>query len=163
MLKLYLLRHAQAAGSFDVDDYQRPLTLHGIEQAQSLAPSLPNIHLCLCSSALRTKMTLDSLKKAEANIDKTTFSDELYNAPTGALLKAIQQSGTAQNFLLIAHNPGIHQLANILVKQDTSHEHLEHLRFDYRPATLSIFECNIDNWKDIQPAQNKLTQLITPT
>jgi len=159
MLKLYLLRHAQAAGSFDVDDYQRPLTLHGIEQAQSLSPSLPDIHLCLCSSALRTKMTLEGLQKKEANIDKTTFSDELYNAPTGALINAIQQSGTAQNLLLIAHNPGIHQLANILARENNN-EQRERLRFDYAPATLSVFDCDIKDWKDIQPAQNKLIDLV---
>ena len=160
MLKLYLLRHAQAAGSFDVDDYQRPLTLHGIEQAQAVATSLPDIHLCLCSSALRTKMTLDSLKKAEANIAKTTFSDELYNAPTGALLNAIQQAGDVQNLLLIAHNPGIHQLANTLTMEDNS-EIRNKLIYQYAPASLSVLECPIENWKDIQPQQNKLVELIT--
>jgi len=161
MLKLFILRHAQAAGSYDVDDYQRPLTLNGIEQAQSLAPSLPNINLCLCSSALRTKMTLDSLQKNDAEIGKTIFSDTLYNAPRGALLNATQQSGTAQSLLLIAHNPGIHQLANMLASEEDSQDRNK-LMYQYSPATLSVLECPIDDWKNIQPAQNNLIELIVP-
>ena len=161
MLKLYLLRHAQAAGSYDVDDYQRPLTLHGIQQAQNVATSLPDIKLCICSPALRTKMTLDSLLKAEANIQKTLYSDKIYNGPAGELMAAIQAQGDEENLLLIAHNPGIHQLADTLSTEDESKQR-EHLRFNYAPATLSVLECPIERWKDIQPHKNTLIDLIIP-
>ena len=159
MLKLFILRHAQAASDYNVDDYQRPLTLHGIEQAGLVASSLPNIETAICSSALRTKMTLEAVKKAGTNIKKTLYSDAIYNAPAGELLTAIQGAGTAKTLLIIAHNPGIHQLANILSAEDSSTLR-EELRFSYAPATLSILECPIDNWADIKPQKNTLVDLV---
>lgn len=161
MFKLHLLRHAQAAGSYDVDDYQRPLTLHGIEQATLIASSLPAINLAICSSALRTKMTLENIEQAGADINKTIFSDEIYNGSSGDLLNAIQNCDTQENLLIVAHNPGIHQLANLLCHDDKTSAR-EQLKYNYAPATLSILECPITNWTDIQPAQNKLIDFMSP-
>ena len=161
MLKLFLLRHAQAAGSYDVDDYQRPLTLHGIEQATLVSSSLPALNLAICSSALRTKMTLDNIERAGTDIQKTIFSDVIYNGSAGDLLNSIQTCDAQENLMIVAHNPGIHQLANLLCPDEKTKER-EQLKYNYAPATLSVLECPITSWKDIQPAQNKLATLISP-
>lgn len=160
MPKLYLLRHAQAEGGFDKSDKDRALTAHGINQSKEVSAHLTNIPLCLCSGATRTKMTLESAIEGNTQINKTNFIDELYNAPAGVLLNAIQQADTANDLLLIAHNPGIHQLANILAHEDESAIR-EKLRFQYAPATLSILDCQIEKWADIKPAQNTLLDFIT--
>lgn len=161
MLKLFLLRHAEAASSFDVDDYQRPLTLYGIGQAQQVKQNLPDIDKALCSSALRTKMTLDAIEKMQGVIRQKTYSDKIYNGSPGDLMAAIQECGEEKTLLVIAHNPGIHQLANILCNDDGS-ENIELLKYSYNPATLSIIECDIKKWSDLKPAQNKLLDLIIP-
>lgn len=162
MLKLFLLRHAQAAGSYDVDDYQRPLTTpHGIQQAQSVALSLPPITLAICSAANRTRMTLDSIETTNGIVQQTKYSDDIYNGSAGDLLSAIQECGQEETLLIIAHNPGIHQLANVLASEDGSKDR-ELLRYDYAPATLSILECPIENWAEIKPSQNKLVDLVIP-
>ena len=162
MYKLFLLRHAQAAGSFDVDDHARTLTAHGIEQSQNVTKHLPEIDLALCSDALRTKTTLETIEQAGVVIAKTHYSNDLYNAPTGTLLAHIQQAGTAENLLLIAHNPAIHQLA-VMLNDDDKNALSNKLIYGYAPATLSVFECNIDNWANIQPHENRLVDLIIPT
>ena len=160
MRKLYLLRHAQATGGFDVADKDRTLSDHGINQAKTIGGTLPDIDLCLCSSALRTRMTYDNVIEGGANIKKVDYQDALYNAPAGDLLHAIQNAGDVENILLIAHNPGIHQLANMLIKEDSSSLR-ERLRFDYAPATLCVLDCHLVVWPDLQVAQNQLLDLVT--
>ena len=160
MPKLYLLRHAQAASDFDTDDKERPLTPHGVGQAQSLISHIPDIQKTLCSSAKRTQMTAQSIKDINGNLGFIEYRDDLYNAPAGNILHAIQECNT-ENLLVIAHNPGIHLLARSLVNSGDKGK-LEQLNIFYNPSTLSVFDCDIDNWKNIQPQSNKLLDLIIP-
>lgn len=162
MLKLFILRHAQAAGSYDVDDHERPLTPHGIEQAKNVAASLPTINLALCSSAKRTRMTLEGVQQGGATLQKVIHSNDIYNGSAGDLLTAIQSCNKEETLLIIAHNPGIHQLANLL-SAENENTLRENLRYAYAPATLSVLECPIENWKNIQPHANKLIDLIVAT
>lgn len=160
MPQLYLLRHAQAGSSLSTKDQDRSLTPHGIEQAKTVAPYLNDIDLALCSSAKRTRMTLQTVIDAGANIKKIDYLDTLYNAPAGEILKALQ-SCEAQNILIIAHNPGIHQLAGTFVGEGNKSQ-VGKLKLFYQPATLSIFDCPIESWGDIQPQSNTLLDLIIP-
>ena len=160
MRTLYVMRHADSPMSFDMNDKERPLSAHGMEQAKSVAPHLNDIQHVLCSSAMRTKMTCEVLIEAGTQVGKVDYLDELYNAPMGVLLDVIQRA-EAENILLIAHNPGIHALANFLAIDDGSSE-VEKLKLFYNPATVSVFDCDIENWANIQPNANKLTDLIIP-
>lgn len=160
MPKLYLLRHAEAPSCFELSDKDRPLSTHGISQAKNVAAHLKDIDLVLCSSATRTKMTCAALIEGGANFKNIEYLDALYNAPAGDLLSSIQ-TVNAQNIMVIAHNPGIHVLANRLVGGGDKGQ-IEKLNLFYNPATLSIFECDIERWADIQPHQNTLIDLIIP-
>ena len=161
---LYLLRHAQAASDMTVNDKDRALTLHGLSQASQIGAYLNDrsitIDQLLCSSARRTKMTAAEVKKAGAIIKKENFSDEIYNAPAGSILNAIQKSD-GDHLLVVAHNPGIHQLANMLVGEG-ERVHLERLMMGYDPATLCVLKCACESWTDIQPQGNALVDLIQP-
>ena len=160
MAKLYLLRHAQAASFLNGDDKDRMLTAHGIEQAKEVAKYIIDVDLALCSGAKRTQMTLENAVQAGANIKKTDILDSLYNAPAGDLLNAIH-SCADQNILVIAHNPGIHILAKTLTGRGEETQ-IEKLNIFYNPATLSIFDCDINNWADLKPQENTLVDLIIP-
>lgn len=160
MPKLYLLRHAQAASSLGGEDKDRPLTPQGIGQAKSIGPHLQDIDLALCSSARRTKETLKHAGESGATIKKIETLDILYNAMAGELLNAVQ-SYASNNILVVAHNPGIHQFAKILTG-DGEPDQLEKLNLFYNPATLSIFDCPIESWRELKPAQNKLIDLVIP-
>lgn len=158
MRKLYLLRHAQAENSLEGADKDRCLSAHGLTQAANVAAHLGEIDMALCSGATRTQMTLKAMTDAGAIVKNTEILDALYNAPAGEILSAIQKQSST-NILVVAHNPGIHQLANILVGGGDA-KMVEALRLSYRPATLSIFECDVDKWGALQPQSCTLTQLI---
>ena len=160
MPKLFLLRHAQASSSFDMDDKDRPLTPHGVAQAQSLAAHLKDVQKTLCSSARRTQMTASAIKKAHGNLGVIEYQDALYNAPAGDVLTAIQQCGS-ENLLVIAHNPGIHLLARSIADKGDRAK-LEKLNIFYNPASLSIFDCAIEHWADLEPYSNTLIDFIIP-
>lgn len=161
MRKLYLMRHADAPMAYDMLDKDRPLSPYGIDQAKSIAKHLEVIDHVLCSSATRTKMTCEALIEAGVKIGKIDYLDNLYNAPAGILLEKLQ-SASSQSIMIIAHNPGIHALANMLAKDEVNNAQVEQLRLFYNPATLSIFECVIDDWKNIEVGNNQLNNLIIP-
>lgn len=160
---LYLLRHAQAESALNCDDKDRPLSAQGIQQAQKIGLYLKSkaINTVICSSAKRTRMTLKAVQENGEEFENIKYSDAAYNAPVGELLNIIQAS-SADNILLIAHNPGIHMLANIFINDDDENANTEKLKIFYRPATLAVIECEIDRWKDIQRHENKLIDLVIP-
>ncbi len=159
MPKLYLLRHAQASSSFDVEDKDRPLSPHGIKQAKQLAGYIKDVQKTLCSAARRTQMTANAIKKAHGNIGAIEYQDALTNAPAGDILNSIQRCGS-ENLLVIAHNPGIHLLARSMADKGDSAK-LEKLNIFYNPASLSIFDCAIEMWSDLKPQSNTLIDFIT--
>lgn len=160
MKKLFILRHAEAPGSYDLSDKERPLSERGIKQAKSVATHIKNVDHVLCSSALRTKMTFQAMEQSGLQVGKVDYLDTIYNAPAGDLLHEIQKA-ESESLLVIAHNPGIHALAATLSGKGEQIK-LEQLNLAYHPATLTILECPIDNWSEIQPQQNKLIDLVIP-
>lgn len=141
MRKIYLLRHAEATSEFSAPDKDRRLTNFGKSQATEMGIILSQhqINHVLCSSAARTQETLKELQNAGAVFGEVKIIDELYNAPADIL--SIHIENTKGNVLLIAHNPGIHQLA-FQMAQDGDDALINQLAMGYAPATLSIFENN---------------------
>jgi len=155
MRTLYILRHAQAESGFSVQDHQRSLTDYGIQQAQKAGQYLEDIDAVLCSSAKRTVMTMEeALSESEHKVD---ILEKLYNSSTTDLLNTIKEKGgKAQNLLVVAHNPGIHMLAHDLVDKRISSQQLEMLSVSYPPCTLTIVECEIDDWSKLSNEENNL-------
>lgn len=123
MHMLHLLRHAKSSWKDDVEDHQRPLSRRGREAARGLGRSLPNlaggIDLVLCSSAARTRETLDLALAGFAVRPRSSIEDALYLASCDELLKRLRRLDEADgNVLLIGHNPGLHELAVALAEPD---------------------------------------------
>jgi phosphohistidine phosphatase len=119
--QLYLLRHAKS--SWDdpgVDDHDRPLAGRGekalARMREHLARAAAGPELVLCSSARRTRMTLDGIADAlPADVD-IEVEDGLYAATGGALLSRLHQvPDDVGRVMLIGHNPGLEDLALLLV------------------------------------------------
>ncbi|MEM9469473.1 MAG: histidine phosphatase family protein [Pseudomonadota bacterium] len=159
MKKLYLLRHAEASSDFSSDDKDRSLTSHGVAQARLLAHHFIDIDITLCSSAKRTQMTAEAVKESDGNLGTIEYQDFLYNAPAGDLLGALQER-SENNVLIIAHNPGIHMLARSIADKGDQ-EQRDKLSLFYPPASLSIFDCDIESWKQLEPYSQKLLDFIT--
>jgi phosphohistidine phosphatase len=110
---LLLLRHAKSDYPPGVTDHERPLAPRGIREAALagdwLRAHAPAVDAVLCSSATRTRQTLERTR-----IDAPTeFVDRLYDATPGAVIDEI--NGVSSRFdrstkniatlLVIGHEP----------------------------------------------------------
>ena len=159
MKQLMILRHAQALGvEPGGDDKSRKLSPKGIEDAKALGALMERQNLqpdlVLCSAAVRTRQTLDGLLNVIA-VGRIDYSDTLYNADFSVLLNAVQgQSNDINNLLLVAHNPGIHTFAARLASDESEQFLIERLMMSYAPATMTVLQCDIENWADLEVYQN---------
>ncbi|MGH1456643.1 MAG: SixA phosphatase family protein [Alphaproteobacteria bacterium] len=163
--KLFLLRHAQATSSSSSSDKDRSLTPQGKDDAKALGVEMQKKgfipDLILCSSALRTKQTLEGLQHS-LGVENVEYQDILYNGSTGDYLYQIQQVDDAyNNILFIAHNPSIYELV-ILLGGMGNDSVMQRLSEGYQPATLSVIDVKAEHWADIQPAENTLLTIKNP-
>ena len=119
MPKLHLLRHAKSSWKEDIADRERPLNKRGREAARLVGVHLPGavgqLDLVLCSNARRTRQTLELILAEFPAQPRCLIEDGLYLADCATLLERLKRlDEAAVNVLLIAHNPGLHDLAMAL-------------------------------------------------
>ncbi|MFN0143887.1 MAG: SixA phosphatase family protein [Mycobacterium sp.] len=112
MRTLVLMRHAKSAYPDGVPDHDRPLAARGIREAGLagawLRDEVPPIDAVLCSTAVRTRQTLDRTG-VEA---PASYLEQLYGATPGTILGEINQTGDdVRTLLLVNHEPTVSQLA----------------------------------------------------
>lgn len=155
MKNIYLLRHCQAESAFGGVDKQRDLSAHGKAEGEALGHYLRENNIVfdhvLCSSAQRTSETLDRIIHGGAEISGTVnFVDALYNASAGDMFEVIKQAtDDSHNLLIVAHNPGIQLIANMLI--DSGDESLISRQAMFcAPGTMSMIKLPIERWADIE-------------
>jgi phosphohistidine phosphatase len=119
MRTLHLLRHAKSSWDDEtLTDHERPLSPRGIRDAKRIAKHLGTLgappDVVLCSSAVRTRQTLDLVKSSlgEAAVH---VEEGLYGASAEALLERLHAiPDSAHSALVIGHNPGLEQLVLLL-------------------------------------------------
>lgn len=112
MTKLVILRHAKAE-KLAPTDKDRPLSTKGQEQARQVKQWLDDHDIVLdyavVSSAARTRETFSGLRSP----CQVEFSDKAYNAAGYTLAQLVGECpDDASEIVIIAHNPGITELAN---------------------------------------------------
>lgn len=158
MKHLILLRHAKSSwANPEIDDFDRPLNKRGKRASADIGKWLRTSGWApdeiICSSARRTRETVERLKLP----GEPVLRDDIYEAPTGALLAAVQEA-TGATVLLVGHNPGIGALAAYLAA-----ERPDHARFDdYPTGAMTILRFDLKDWRDIQPASGDLVLFLTP-
>jgi phosphohistidine phosphatase len=110
-MKLHLLRHAKTNPTSPSGlDFDRELMPRGYEQLQEFKAFHANhpfqVGQILCSSAVRTRQTLEEIKGLFSGVP-VTFIDELYLSSSGEMLQIINQLQCAEDLLVIGHNEGI--------------------------------------------------------
>src|SRR3712207_852951 len=118
MLELLLLRHAKSRWDRPEDeDHERDLAPRGLEaaarigrliQEQNLIPEL-----ALCSTATRARRTWALAAAAIGWEIRTRYIRELYLAAPDEILGLIRQQEGPKRLLLVGHNPGLHELAQL--------------------------------------------------
>jgi phosphohistidine phosphatase len=159
---LYLLRHANAAPATPpaMSDFDRTLSGVGVRQARLVGRYMQENRLVPdfihASAAVRTTQTariiMGGIFGTAIEQVANNFDQELFNAPEEKLLAAIQATGNdRRTLMLVAHNPGVADLAFTLGKVN-----------HYEPGTLSIFRAKCDSWADFSPQTAKLEKVFVP-
>jgi phosphohistidine phosphatase len=126
MKRLTLMRHGDARWKdAGLSDLERPLNRRGSAAAEGMARRLLELELVpdlmLVSPARRTQQTAEIVAR-ELSIParRVVREERLYLAAVGDLLQVIRDTGPRiSHLLLIAHNPGISELAGLLVPEGT--------------------------------------------
>ena len=168
MRALYLMRHASAdAGSPGSADHARALTERGHREAEAIgahiAGWLPAPAMVLCSSAVRAKETLERVRAYLPGSCEVMLDRELYLASPGALATCISEADAdGPALLVIAHNPGIHQLALELIGEENGDP-----LGSFAPACCAHLELDIGSWAalatpDGVAGRTRLVQIAVP-
>ncbi len=171
MKTLLLLRHAEAARKEPGGgDHDRGLSEAGLRSARRLGEWLAREGFLpehvVCSSARRARETLEALSLPRATAGSFRFERELYLASADALLDRVaglgEESATAGDcVMLVAHNPGIADLAEWLVAGGDAAS-LDRLRRGYPPAALAALALDVPDWSAAAPRCARLTTFTTP-
>lgn len=169
MRQLLLLRHAKSSWADPkLSDHARPLDPHGQRAAAAMRNAMRDLGLApdivLVSSARRTLQTLDALEPW----DETPLiepMDTLYLATATQLLNALHGvAETARSVLLIAHNPGLHELALKLAGAnalEAAPDGLRRLAAGYPTAALTEFSVP-GPWWSLGEGGGRLLRFLTP-
>jgi phosphohistidine phosphatase len=124
MKRLTLMRHGEARWKdAGVSDLERPLNRRGSGAAEAMARRLLELQLVpellLVSPAVRTQQTADIVARELSIPARLVVREEaLYLASAADLLKVVQAAGPrVAHLLLVAHNPGVSELVQMLVPQ----------------------------------------------
>jgi phosphohistidine phosphatase len=163
---LLLLRHAKSAWPDDVPDHERPLTGRGRRDAEQVGRWLHSNSLApefaLVSSAQRTRETYERLASQLDAPPKLSVTDSAYAAGAGDLLDLVRSvSFDVNRAILIAHNPGIGTLANLLDDESTDVPERPHMRLGYRTSACAVFELD-GSWSQIDPGSARLLAFAVP-
>jgi phosphohistidine phosphatase len=131
------MRHTEAAWEYGQEDRARQLTEKGKRQALDLAIwlSAQSYHptQALVSDATRTQQTFLALNQK----CPVSALPKLYLAEPEILMLEIQKVET-ECLLVLAHNPGLAELATKMASESPSH----HQFFNYPPGATLVLEYN---------------------
>ena len=163
MHRLFILRHAKAAThppTASGGDHERPLAPRGEAVlpgvARSIAEQLEGhpLDLVLCSTSTRTRETVELVAQAEPAVAAAPLKldSKLYLADPARLLKSLRKvPADAATVLLCGHNPGLHQLALVLLGDDGSDDEERippRLLYDLPTAGLVVLDLD-GSWTSI--------------
>jgi phosphohistidine phosphatase len=150
MNRLILLRHGEAEHhSASGRDFDRRLTTHGVREAAAMGETLARLDLApdlaLVSPAARARETWAALADVFPAA-RFRYEDELYNAEPATLRRLIADADeTAGAVLVVAHNPGLQELAADLLSQASADETLlARMRTHFPTAAAAVFLVNED-------------------
>jgi phosphohistidine phosphatase len=165
MNMLHLLRHAKSSAKDDVEDHQRPLSRRGREAARRVGEHLPAhigaLDLVLCSSALRTRETLDLVVAGFSPRPRSLIEGELYLSSRERLLDRLRRLDAKDvNVMLIGHNPGLHELAlSLAAKGSPRFEALASGKFP--TCAYASFRVPV-RWSALGFSRHELIGYVTP-
>ncbi len=167
MRRLILLRHAKTERDAPSGrDQDRRLDERGRQDGAEIGRWLA-LHdhrpdLALVSSAVRAQETWDLLRAALPST-RAKHLPELYGADTSELLRIIHgmTSADPQRLLIIAHNPGLHELALGLISGGDPAGRRA-LAANLPTAGVAVIDFATDDWDDVRFRSGRLERFVSP-
>jgi phosphohistidine phosphatase len=167
MRRLFLLRHAKSSWQTDgQEDFDRPLSERGRASApqigafmlrQAITPDL-----ILCSTACRTRETLACVLPFLRGEAVVRLEDRFYLASAAKLSAALRRlDNAARSVMIVAHNPGIQELALVLSAEDRS-DIRQAIESKFPTGALAEIELPLDRWSSVEPHCGTLVRFVTP-
>ena len=167
MRRLMLLRHAKSDWTGPrARDHERPLSARGREAAPRMGAYMARHalvpDLVIASTAARVGETLSLVLPAFAKQPKVLVDKRLYEAEGDALLGVIKGApGTAHSLLLVGHNPGLAELAALLMASGDV-EARQRLIEKFPTAALAVIDFALDDWTKLHPKAGRLDRFVVP-
>ena len=167
MKRLLLLRHAKSSwDNPSLADFDRPLAPRGAKAAARMGRELFTRdwlpERALVSPAARTRQTWELVVAELPDAPSTHFPEALYDASAERMLGELQRAPETVNTLLIlGHNPGLENLARLLVGDKSNAQAQARLREKFPTAALARFMFT-GKWRELGAGAARLTHCIWP-
>jgi phosphohistidine phosphatase len=160
MLRLTLFRHGKSSwDDVDINDFERPLAPRGLRDVPEMGRRLAALGkppaLIISSPARRALSTARAIaREVDCREERIVEEPGLYLAAPQQILAILQGAADApDHILLVGHNPGFTDLANML----------DDVRINNMPtAAMLIVEFDVPRWADIIPAQARFIAFDYP-
>ena len=167
MRRLLLLRHAKAERlQSGGRDHDRILAKRGRDDAAAVGGYLVRHKLipdqALVSTSARTRETWALVAKAFAKVPPVEFEGTIYEAAPEAILKAIRATEpAAKSLLVVGHNPGMQQLAGMLIASGDV-EARQRLLEEFPTAAVAMISFAVQDWESLHANGGRLEHFVTP-
>ncbi len=168
MLTLSLLRHGKSAWDDPgLDDHDRPLARRGRDAAEAMGAWLhangPRPDLVLCSSAVRTRQTLERLLiELRPPRPEVVIEPALYLATATAMLALVRKvRPDVCNLMIVGHNPGMHALALDLTGTGLRRD-IASMAMKFPTCGLAVLTFAVEAWSEVRPASGQLVKFLPP-
>lgn len=119
----------------------------------------------LCSDAARTLETWDIVSSAWGDQPVAPHFDlrpDLYLASPRGIMGAIRSCPPeATTLMVVAHNPGLHDVSQILSRSEDTPRH-RRLARKFPTGAVAVIECDIESWASLDQRDNRLVRFIRP-
>jgi phosphohistidine phosphatase len=127
--------------------------------AQHLRQEAIAPELVLCSPSARTRQTLTGVAPGLGEDADVRIESELYAASAATLLEVLHEvPDEVSSVMLIAHNPGIQDLAVSLAGGGPA---VERMRSKFPTAALATLELD-GSWRELAPEGAELVTFVKP-
>ena len=162
---LCVLRHAKSSWEEPFSaDQDRPLAPRGRKDMDHMAAHIRSTglapELVLCSSARRTRETLERLRPALPRTTTVLVEDRIYAASADELLDRIREVPAEVNtVLLIGHNPGAQELVAALAGKGSR---LRDVRDKFPTGALATLDLGKRSWSQLREGGAELRAFVAP-
>lgn len=166
MLRLFVLRHANTAWALPGQrDKDRQLNADGLRDLDTIADWISANDLrpghVYCSTAVRTRATLEGISRALEPVPDIAFLDAMYDGYTDHYLEAVRAHGANEDLLMVGHNPSCAGLVSTLISPEDI-QGQQRASYSFPTGSLAVLEFPIDAWSDLKPASGTLRNFFVP-